>query len=195
MFGPEHPRKHGTEGIKAGNQGLDDELPGFGPFGTSGFHCFDEDSPTFQRIALLTAARKNYPVLRVGRQYLRHTSFLDRPFGVYGPGEVLAWSRILDDEEALCVLNPHGAEHRGAAIMVDATLNPPGSHMFVTLNTATVDPDLKEFAAAYAVWTRIPVKRALNGSAFVEVLNIPPSEALILSNHPEMEEGQVIHEA
>jgi hypothetical protein len=67
--------------------------------------------------------------------------------------------------------------------------------MFVTLNTASVDPGLKEFAAAYAVWTRVPVKRALNGSAFVEVLNIPPSEALILSNHPEMEEGQVIHEA
>jgi len=80
-------------------------------------------------------------------------------------------------------------------IMVDATLNPPGSHMFVILNTTSVDPELKEFTAAYAVWSRVPVHSPPNGAAFVEVWDIPPSEALVLLNHPEMEEGQVIHEA
>ena len=29
-------------------------------------------------------------------------------------GELIAWSRILDDEEALCIVNGHGAEYRGA---------------------------------------------------------------------------------
>ena len=47
-------------------------------------------------------------------------SFLGRPFDVYGPGEIMAWSRILDDEEALCVLNAHGTDERGADVLVDA---------------------------------------------------------------------------
>lgn len=195
MFGPKHPRKHGSEGAKSGNQGLDEDLPGFGPFGTSGRHCFDEKSPSFKRVALLTAARKSYPVLRVGRQYLRPISFLGRPFDVHGPGEVIAWSRILDDEEALCILNPHGVESRGAAIMVDGALNPPGSDMFVVLNTASIDPALKEFADAYAPWAKVPVKCNPEGLAFVEVWEIPPSEVLVLSNHPGIEEGEVVHEA
>src|SRR5215813_12331458 len=38
-------------------------------------------------------------------------------------GELIAWSRILDDEEALCIINGHGSESRGADILVDANLN------------------------------------------------------------------------
>jgi len=36
------------------------------------------------------------------------------------------WSRILVDEEALCVVNPNGLATRGADVLVDAQLNPPG---------------------------------------------------------------------
>ena len=34
------------------------------------------------------------------------------------------------------MLNPNGAEARGADVVVDAVLNPPGSSMTVLLNTA-----------------------------------------------------------
>ena len=46
------------------------------------------------------------------------------------------WSRILTDEEALCVVNPNGLAARGADVLVDAQLNLPGSAMTVIMNSA-----------------------------------------------------------
>jgi hypothetical protein len=179
MFGPEHPRKSGRDGL----HNTDTTLPGFGPFGTAGRHCFDDHNPAYLRIAALTALRQSYPVLRDGRQYARPVAFLGRPFDVYGPGELLAWSRVLDDEEALCVMNAHGTDERGADVLVDATLNPPGSSMTVVLNTAqTASP--QGYAGAHPVKSSLPVKRAADGSAYVEIRNVPPSEVLVLTNHP-----------
>jgi glycosidase len=51
MFGPLHPRRSGLEGLPSGAAGEDPELPGFGPFGTAGAHCFDANFPTYRRIA------------------------------------------------------------------------------------------------------------------------------------------------
>jgi hypothetical protein len=69
--------------------------------------------------------------LRRGRQYPRETSFLDRPFELPAPGELVAWSRILFDQEVLVALNTHGTEVRGAHVTVDASLHPAGSTMTV----------------------------------------------------------------
>jgi glycosidase len=179
MFGPGHPRKAGRAGIGAG--GEDAGEPGFGPFGTSGRHCFDPHFPTYRRIAAMAAARQRYRPLRAGRQYLRPTSFLGRPFGVYGPGELTAWSRLLDDEELLCVLNPHGNESRGADVVVDASLNPSGAELTVVLNTAEAAGTA---GAPHPVGSTLPVRRASDGTAFVEVRDLGPSECLVLANHP-----------
>jgi hypothetical protein len=64
MFGREHPLVDAAQGM-----GMDPVSPGFGPFGTSGFHCFEELHPAFIRIAHLA--------LRTGRQY-------QRPLGQFG---------------------------------------------------------------------------------------------------------------
>ncbi|MCF7975744.1 MAG: alpha-amylase [Phycisphaerae bacterium] len=181
MFGPEHPRRAGKAGLVSGPEGVDTDLPGFGPFGTAGQHCFDAQSPAYLRIAAMNATRKEHPVLRCGRQYLRPTAFLNRGFGVHGPGEILAWSRILDDEEALCIVNTHGAEARGADVTVDPGLNKPGSAMTVVLNTAQsghVAPD-----NLYPVRSKVPVQRAPNGRAYVAIRGLPASEVLVLKNH------------
>ena len=85
---------------------------------------------------MMGETRKAFPVLRYGRQYLRPVSFLGLPFAVYGGGEITAWSRVLDDEEAVCIVNVHGTQSRGADVLVDAALNPPGTFMQVALNTA-----------------------------------------------------------
>ena len=183
MFGPEHPRASGRGGLQSPPGHLDASLPGFGPFGTAGRHCFDDHSPAYIRIAALTALRQSYPVLRDGRQYPRPIAFLGRPFDMYGPGEILAWSRILDDEEALCVLNAHGTDERGADVSVDATLNPPGSSMTVVLNTAQA-ANPQGYAGVHPVRSSLPVKRTADGRAYVEIRNLPPSEVLVLTNHP-----------
>jgi glycosidase len=187
MFGPEHPRSSG----RSGSQALDPVLPGFGPFGTSGHHCFDDRSASYLRIAAVTALRQAYPVLRHGRQYARPISFLGRPFAVYGPGEIVAWSRILDDEEALCVLNAHGTDERGADVLVDATLNPPGSTMTVVLNTAQAG-QLPAGAVAHPIGSSVPVRQGADGKAYVEIRHLPPSEVLVLTNHPQADRGAIL---
>lgn len=171
LFGPEHPRKNGRAGVASGNP--DDNMPGFGPFGTAGYHCFNEAHPAYTRIAAITALRGQYPALRHGRQYLREISVLNQPFGNYGPGEIIAWSRILADEEFLCVLNPHGTQKRGARIIVDANLASREGRMWILLNTADL--------WANGIQT-VEVKRTPEGAAYVEINAVPPSELLVLGN-------------
>lgn len=182
MFGPLHPRRAGLGGVPP-DGGPDPALPGFGPFGTAGAHCFDPDFGAYRRIAALTAVRRNFPVLRQGRQYPRPSSVFGGPFTLRGPGEIIAWSRILSDEEALCVVNGHGTEARGGDVVVDADLNPPGSGLTVIANTAETTKG-SNIGVAHPVGSRIPVKRLGDGTAFVEIRDLPPSEVLVLVNHP-----------
>jgi glycosidase len=179
LFGAEHPRKDGLAGLDSAPSPRDENLPGFGPFGPVGHHCFDPTSSAYVRIQAMAQVRALYPALRVGRQYLRPISFLGNPFAVYGNGEIIAWSRILDDEEFLIVLNPHGTQMRGADILVDAALNPLGSAMAVVVNTQwtanaahSTDP----------VGSNKPVTRLASGIHCVEVRNLGPAEMLVLTN-------------
>jgi len=123
MFGPEHPRKAGNAGIGADPSVWDESLFGFGPFGTSGAHAFNPKSAAFLRIASLARVRQHYPVLRYGRLYQRSIAIFNGPFTDSTAGEIIAWSRILDEEEALCVVNGHGTAVRGADVIVDGQLN------------------------------------------------------------------------
>jgi len=176
MFGPRHPRRAGLDGLIS----EDPDLPGFGL--------------TYVRIAALNDVRKRFPVLRLGRQYARPTRFLNLDFGFHGPGEINAWSRILDDEEALCVVNSHGVEPRGADIVVDANLNHQlGStssdqpvlvgHMTVVANTAQVTAGASS-SVPDSVGERVEVLKQGKGPAFVRIRDLPPSEVLVLVNHP-----------
>ena len=178
MFGPDHPRRSGRSGLADPPGGVDGDLPGFGPFGTSGRHCFDSNFPAYRRIAVLAEARRRVPALRFGRQYRRETSLFGQPFVMRGAGEILAWSRILDDQEALCVVNTHGSEPRGADIIVDASLNGVGSRLAVVANSA-------EAAGATSptpVGSELAVRRTDAGAAFIEVRDLRPSEVLVFVN-------------
>ncbi len=85
---------------------------------------------------------------------------------------MIAWSRILDDEEALCVVNPHPTEARGGDVVVDATLNRAPRRMRVLLRTdgsRALETDL-------VVGTR-------DGTAFVEIRDLAPAGVLVASSH------------
>ncbi len=107
----------------------------FGAFETSGCHFFDPQHPTYLRIRAIARVRNRDDViglaLRRGRQYLRDTAYLERPFAPPVAGELLAWSRVLYNREVVVALNTHGLEKRGALITVDAELNPPGKSLTV----------------------------------------------------------------
>jgi hypothetical protein len=139
----------------------------------------------------LAALRKEYPALRFGRQYLRDIRLPDRGFAVHGPGEVVAWSRILDGHEVLCVLNANGDESRGADVVVDINLSPPGSQMTVILNTAEAG-NPGAFAGAHPQRSTLQVQPPQDGRAYVEIRDLPPSEVLVLTNPPEVEEGHLV---
>jgi glycosidase len=201
MFGPEHPRKAGGAGLGGGPDALDTELPGFGPFGTSGAHAFNPGSPAFVRIASLARVRARYPVLRYGRLYARPISEPapgapgPRPFAEPAAGQLIAWSRILDDEEALCVVNGHGADARGADVIVDASLNGPdavgspwgaaGPVFEVIANSAQAAHEAAHpgvpYAGPHPVGERIAVQ-SRDGARFVAIRDLPASEVLVLIN-------------
>ncbi len=127
MFGPEHPRSSHDNDLHSQINDRDLSLPGFGPFGTAGSHCFDPDSPSYIRIAELCRVRARYPVLRVGRQYIRQSRIPDSGFILQNAGELIAWSRILDNQEALCIVNPNGEAQRGGDVVVSSELCSAGS--------------------------------------------------------------------
>jgi len=182
MFGPLHPRGDGRAGLAPGDAGRDPSLPGFGPFGTAGQHCFDPGAPAYVRIAALTAERQKFPVLRAGRQYQRQISNFQQPFVFPGPGELIAWSRILDDEEALCIVNGHGTARRGGDVLIDTRLNrKPGAELRVIANTEQAATP--GFTGAHPVGQTLPVKFR-DGIAFVEIRGLGPSEVLLAVNHP-----------
>lgn len=203
MFGPEHPRLPGSRSL---DPETDSSLPGFGPFGTAGSHCFDPKFHVYRRISAMAALRRDFPALRHGRQYLRQLALPEKrlsSFDFYGAGydaggerldgQIVAWSRILDDEEVLCVLNSHGNERRSAYVLVDAGLSGlqgKGS-MTVVLNSAQEAAKPKRYSGANRTGSKLPVHMA-GDLAYVEIRDLAPSEVLVLAAHAEKEEGAVI---
>lgn len=188
MFGPKHPRRdcwnHAATCTKC-DDCEDTTTPGFGPFGTSGAHCFDQKSATYVRMSALCKVRKEIFALRRGRQYLRKISMLSFGFDFHGPGEIMAWSRIFNTQEALCVVNQHGTQNRGARIMVDGALNPAGSKFIVKANTeeAAVRAAGGTYnKPQYAVGNTLPVITQPDGTAYVEVFDLSPAEVIVLVN-------------
>ena len=173
MFGPDHPLEKGYDRNKCG------DLPGFGPFGTSGQHCFDEAHPVYRKISSLTEARNKYSPLRYGRQYLREFDIGGSDFAHHGAGQIIPWSRILDDEEVLCVVNSNGEEYRGGDILVDSSLN--GSHMTVIVNTAHI-AEGNSYSGSHPIGSQVQVHTA-DGIKFVSIRDLPPSEVIVLSNY------------
>lgn len=180
MFGPEHPLKLGYDGLANGSS-MDTTIPGFGPSGTTGHHCFDAEHPAYIRIGALARVRQSYPVLRCGRQYLRSSSVLSGPFGDPDAGELIGWSRILDDEEALCILNSNPRERRGATIQVDPSLS-DGRPMRVIYNSAESADSI--YSGRYQVGDDVTVERGADGSAWISIEDMGPSEVIVLTSHP-----------
>ncbi|MCX7727590.1 MAG: hypothetical protein N2053_12165, partial [Chitinispirillaceae bacterium] len=148
--------------------------------GTSGYHVFNKEHPVYKRISLLASVRAAFKPLRRGRQYQREISLLGYPFSFYGPGEILAWSRIFDDQEVLVVINTHGVEKRGALVTIDAKLSKEG--MMIVANTDPSAPqDMKRGAIVYP--------QESNGRCFLSLDKwlLGPSEVMVLANKSAVE--------
>ncbi|OPY90853.1 MAG: Alpha-amylase precursor [Syntrophus sp. PtaU1.Bin208] len=177
MFGPEHPRASGFAGVQAE---IDNDQIGFGPHGTAGLHVFNTNHPIYKRMAQLTRIRRKFIPLSRGRQYPRQISYLDYPFAFPDAGQIIAWSRIFDDQEVLVVVNPNGIERRGGRVLIDGALSKEG--MQVVANTDPGAPEtLRENAWVVLTsrdsWTYVCLDQWLLG----------PSEVMVLANHSAIE--------
>jgi len=83
-------------------------------------------------IRRISDVRSEQPALRYGRFYFRPVSGNGVQFGVSPfAGGVLAFSRILNDEEVVVIANTHTQASFDGFVIVDSTLNPPGTRFDV----------------------------------------------------------------
>ena len=187
MFGPEHPLIDVEDSSNFGLNidTLDTSIPGFGAFGTSGKHSFDTKSPAYVRMAALCKARSEHAVLRSGRQFARQIRLPGTGFDNFpAAGELVAWSRIMDVQEAVCIVNPNGQNSRGGDIVVSAELLAFGTEFRVIANTAeTVATSVGQaFAGSHSIGSTVPIidLTSFGGPAFIQIRDIPPAEVLLL---------------
>jgi glycosidase len=91
-------------------------------------NAFHRTHPFYATIKRLAAIRQRQPALRYGRQYFRPISGDGIHFGVSPFREgLLAFSRILNDQEVLVVANTSTQAAWTGEVIVDMALNPEGS--------------------------------------------------------------------
>jgi glycosidase len=88
-------------------------------------NAFDRSHPFYEALKKISAVRGKQPALRYGRQYFRPLSGDGVNFGVspFSPG-VLAFSRILNNQEVVVVANTQTNGGFNGEVIVDAALNP-----------------------------------------------------------------------
>jgi glycosidase len=112
----------------------------FGAFRSRRRHVFDEDHPVYRELARIHALRRAHLPLRRGRQYLRQISGngLDWGFPQRLGGRLLsivAWSRIMDEDEILCAINTDPERPTTAFVTIDSDLHAAGDRLTCLYST------------------------------------------------------------
>lgn len=104
--------------------------------------AFDTAHPLFKEIRAIADVRAAQPALRYGRIYFREVSGNGQDFGhSAGAGGVVAFSRILTDQEVVVVANTSFDKPFDGAVLVDADLSRAGRPMKVGYsNRGTTGP-------------------------------------------------------
>jgi glycosidase len=93
---------------------------------------FPPTTSFYVQIQKIVAVRNAQPALRYGRFYFRPISGDSVNFGVSPyPGGVLAWSRILNDQEVLVVANTGTTQAQSVDVILEITLSAPGNTLRV----------------------------------------------------------------
>lgn len=143
--------------------------------------AFDVHHPFYQTLAALTVLRTAQPALRYGRFYFRPLSGDSFHFGISTttPG-VIAFSRILNDQEVLLVANTASERHFSGEIIVDRNLNPAGLSWQVLFSNRP-DPSAPDAVHIRGSAEIKEVDGSLSlGPAAVLPVDLDPSEVQIL---------------
>lgn len=114
-------------------------------------NAFDQNCPFYQAIQEISRLRAETPALRYGRQYFRPISGNGRDYGIsHYPQGVLAFSRILADDETLIVANTNTTASWSGYVVIDYALNGDGAQFERAFSNQPVEgPQVVE--AAYTM--------------------------------------------
>jgi glycosidase len=139
----------------------------FGAFRSRDRHFFIEDQPVYRELTKIHEVRRQRAPLRRGRQFLRQISAKGDAFGFprrIGAGpmrSIVAWSRILADDELVCAINTDPDRATTAFVTIDNDLHATGSQLVCLYSTNTSE-----------IGQKTPVLPT-NGKAVV--LTVPPA--------------------
>jgi glycosidase len=110
--------------------------------------AFDETSAPYQSIQAIAAARTSNPALQYGRLYFREVAGDGVNFGFSsGIGGLVAFSRILSDQEVVVVANTSGTAAFHGAVLVDLDISPARGFRIAYSNLGTVGTPVSKVAA------------------------------------------------
>jgi hypothetical protein len=99
------------------------------------------------------------------------------------PGELIAWSRVLDYQEAICIVNPNGSDAavRGGDVIVSSELWTAGTLFTVVANTAELAANSEGsfYNGSHAVGSQLSVQSS-GDATFLQIRNIEPAEVIVL---------------
>jgi glycosidase len=91
---------------------------------------FPTTTSFYVQIQKIAAVRASEPALRYGRFYFRPISGDGYNFGISPyPNGILAWSRIINDEEVLIVANASTTQSQAVSVILEITLSTPGQSL------------------------------------------------------------------
>ena len=92
--------------------------------------------------------------------------------------DLVTWSRILNDAEALIAINTNGSAGRGSRIELDPGLRPAGSQLRVVCDTSRIG---SPGADALGGGRMLQVQPLADGRVFVDVGVLGPAEVMVLA--------------
>jgi glycosidase len=144
---------------------------------------FDQNSPFYQHIQQIPGVRGERPALRYGRFYFRPVSGDGQTFGISPfPQGVLAFSRILNDEEVIVAANTNTTQGQSLDIIVDFQLSTVGD-VYQVLYSNKAAPTLPSgVRQAGAVTVHEVDGTTGNGPLHVVHVTLQPMEVQILGH-------------
>jgi glycosidase len=144
---------------------------------------FDPNHPLYQALRKTLQVRNQQPALRYGRQYFRPLSGDGVNFGLSPfPSGVIAFSRILNDQEVVVVANTNLQQGFSGEVIVDRQLNPAGSAYKVQFsnrpNAGGANPVFDKPPGS--VWITEVNGAVTNGPARTLKVQLQPAEVQIL---------------
>ncbi len=145
--------------------------------------AFDQFSHFYAAIQQVSALRNDHPTLRYGRHYFRPLSGDGAQFGISAtaPG-ILAFSRILNDQEIVIAANTSAQEAWSGEVIVDDSLNTVGETYTILFSNKTQPsaPGPLAAKAAGSVTVTNTDGSVTNGPLLVLPVHLQPMEVQIV---------------